>query len=73
MDSVEFYFPAQPYFIKYNSNLAQYNQFNRFFAKIFVLIISCEFLDTISPQYIGDLVSWGAIGARTTESQGKHY
>ncbi|MFN9503839.1 MAG: 3-deoxy-7-phosphoheptulonate synthase, partial [Rubrivivax sp.] len=28
-----------------------------------------EFLDTISPQYIGDLVSWGAIGARTTESQ----
>lgn len=29
----------------------------------------CEFLDTISPQYIGDLVSWGAIGARTTESQ----
>ncbi|KAL0082255.1 3-deoxy-7-phosphoheptulonate synthase [Phycomyces blakesleeanus] len=29
----------------------------------------CEFLDTISPQYTGDLVSWGAIGARTTESQ----
>lgn len=28
----------------------------------------CEFLDVISPQYIGDLVSWGAIGARTTES-----
>ncbi|KXS08884.1 3-deoxy-7-phosphoheptulonate synthase [Gonapodya prolifera JEL478] len=28
-----------------------------------------EFLDTISPQYVGDLVSWGAIGARTTESQ----
>jgi 3-deoxy-7-phosphoheptulonate synthase len=28
-----------------------------------------EFLDTISPQYIGDLASWGAIGARTTESQ----
>jgi 3-deoxy-7-phosphoheptulonate synthase len=28
-----------------------------------------EFLDTISPQYIADLVSWGAIGARTTESQ----
>jgi 3-deoxy-7-phosphoheptulonate synthase len=28
-----------------------------------------EFLDTISPQYIGDLISWGAIGARTTESQ----
>jgi 3-deoxy-7-phosphoheptulonate synthase len=28
-----------------------------------------EFLDMITPQYIGDLVSWGAIGARTTESQ----
>ncbi len=28
-----------------------------------------EFLDPISPQYVGDLVSWGAIGARTTESQ----
>ena len=28
-----------------------------------------EFLDTISPQYIGDLISWGAIGARTVESQ----
>jgi 3-deoxy-7-phosphoheptulonate synthase len=28
-----------------------------------------ELLDTISPQYIGDLISWGAIGARTTESQ----
>jgi len=28
-----------------------------------------EFLDTLSPQFIGDLVSWGAIGARTTESQ----
>jgi 3-deoxy-7-phosphoheptulonate synthase len=31
--------------------------------------IGCEFLDTISAQYISDLVSWGAIGARTTESQ----
>jgi 3-deoxy-7-phosphoheptulonate synthase len=29
----------------------------------------CEFLDTIIPQFIADLVSWGAIGARTTESQ----
>ena len=28
-----------------------------------------EFLDVISPQYIGDLIGWGAIGARTTESQ----
>jgi len=29
----------------------------------------CEFLDTIMPQFFADLVSWGAIGARTTESQ----
>lgn len=29
----------------------------------------CEFLDTITPQYTADLVAWGAIGARTTESQ----
>lgn len=29
-----------------------------------------EYLDLVSPQYISDLVSWGAIGARTTESQG---
>jgi 3-deoxy-7-phosphoheptulonate synthase len=28
-----------------------------------------EFLDTISPQYIADMIAWGAIGARTTESQ----
>jgi 3-deoxy-7-phosphoheptulonate synthase len=29
-----------------------------------------EYLDLITPQYVSDLVSWGAIGARTTESQG---
>src|SRR5205085_4366589 len=28
-----------------------------------------EFLDVITPQYVADLISWGAIGARTTESQ----
>ena len=33
------------------------------------LPIGCEFLDTITPQYLSDLVSWGAIGARTVESQ----
>jgi 3-deoxy-7-phosphoheptulonate synthase len=33
------------------------------------LPIGCEFLDPITPQYISDVVSWGAIGARTTESQ----
>ena len=30
---------------------------------------ACEFLDVTTPQYISDLVAWGAIGARTTESQ----
>jgi 3-deoxy-7-phosphoheptulonate synthase len=33
------------------------------------LPIGCEFLDPITPQYISDVVSWGAIGARTVESQ----
>ncbi len=33
------------------------------------LPVGSEFLDTISPQFIADLISWGAIGARTTESQ----
>jgi len=33
------------------------------------LPVGCEFLDTTTPQYIADLVSWVAIGARTTESQ----
>lgn len=31
--------------------------------------VACELLDTISPQYLADIISWGAIGARTTESQ----
>lgn len=31
--------------------------------------VGSELLDTISPQFISDLISWGAIGARTTESQ----
>jgi 3-deoxy-7-phosphoheptulonate synthase len=31
--------------------------------------VGCEYLDMITPQYIADLVAWGAIGARTTESQ----
>jgi 3-deoxy-7-phosphoheptulonate synthase len=33
------------------------------------VLTGCEFLDPITPQFISDLVSWGAIGARTTESQ----
>ena len=33
------------------------------------LPVGSEFLDTISPQFVADLISWGAIGARTTESQ----
>ena len=31
--------------------------------------VAVEYLDLITPQYISDLISWGAIGARTTESQ----
>lgn len=33
------------------------------------LPVACEMLDTITPQYLSDMISWGAIGARTTESQ----
>ena len=33
------------------------------------LSVGCEFLDPITPQYIADAVSWGAIGARTSQSQ----
>lgn len=33
------------------------------------LAVGCEWLDPITPQYIADTVAWGAIGARTTESQ----
>ncbi len=33
------------------------------------LACATEFLDVITPQYVADLISWGAIGARTTESQ----
>jgi 3-deoxy-7-phosphoheptulonate synthase len=33
------------------------------------LAVGCEFLDPITPQYISDTVAWGAIGARTAESQ----
>jgi len=33
------------------------------------VLTACELLDTISPQFFADLVTWGAIGARTTESQ----
>nr|WP_297354854.1 3-deoxy-7-phosphoheptulonate synthase [uncultured Caldimonas sp.] len=43
----------------------------RLLLDISLLGLPCgtEFLDLLSPQYIADLVSWGAIGARTTESQ----
>jgi len=36
------------------------------------LPVDTEFLDLLSPQFISDLVAWGAIGARTTESQSHH-
>jgi len=43
----------------------------KFLLEVNELGLPCgvEFLDTISPQFLADLVSWGAIGARTTESQ----
>src|SRR5437660_2705224 len=43
----------------------------RLLADITSLGLPCatEFLDTITPQYTADLIAWGAIGARTTESQ----
>src|SRR3954465_2711731 len=43
----------------------------RLLAEITSLGLPCatEFLDTITPQYTADLIAWGAIGARTTESQ----
>ncbi|MGH3164385.1 MAG: 3-deoxy-7-phosphoheptulonate synthase [Trebonia sp.] len=33
------------------------------------LPVGCEWLDPVTPQYLADVVTWGAIGARTTESQ----
>src|SRR3954469_7506882 len=43
----------------------------RLLAALTMLGVPCatEFLDTITPQYTADLIAWGAIGARTTESQ----
>lgn len=35
--------------------------------------IGCEYLDTMLPQYTADLVSWAAIGARTTECEFEHF
>ncbi len=51
-----------------NDGLRMAREFLLFLADIDIPA-GCEFLDTITPQYIADLVSWGAIGARTTESQ----
>ena len=53
---------------KINQGLRTARQFLLNVANI-GLPAACEFLDTITPQYISDLVAWGAIGARTTESQ----
>ncbi|KAF9508849.1 hypothetical protein BS47DRAFT_203410 [Hydnum rufescens UP504] len=53
---------------KINQGLRMARQFLLNVANI-GLPAACEFLDTITPQYISDLVAWGAIGARTTESQ----
>ena len=62
----------------YDPDLDESNNINKgldlarkFLLKLNIMEIpvACEFLDTITPQYISDLVSWGAIGARTSESQ----
>ncbi len=56
-------------------NSFQINEGLRIARKLLVDINDCglptagEFLDMITPQYVADLMSWGAIGARTTESQ----
>jgi 3-deoxy-7-phosphoheptulonate synthase len=51
-----------------NKGLTLARQLLEYITKLRVPI-GVEFLDTITPQYLADLVSWGAIGARTTESQ----
>ncbi len=59
----------------YQDNSFQINDGLRFARKLLLdlnnlgLPTGTEFLDMITPQYIADLMSWGAIGARTTESQ----
>jgi len=53
---------------KINQGLRQARELLRDLAES-GLPVGCEFLDTITPQFTADLVSWGAIGARTTESQ----
>ena len=59
----------------YLDNSFQINDGLRFARKLLLelndsgLPTGTEFLDMITPQYIADLMSWGAIGARTTESQ----
>tara|TARA_B100000674_G_scaffold55808_1_gene38749 strand:+ start:68 stop:1102 length:1035 start_codon:yes stop_codon:yes gene_type:complete len=51
-----------------NEGLSQARELLLYLNKI-KLPCAYEILDTITPQYISDLISWGAIGARTTESQ----
>jgi 3-deoxy-7-phosphoheptulonate synthase len=53
---------------KINKGLAASRQLLRDLTNMGVCA-GTEFLDVITPQYIADLISWGAIGARTTESQ----
>ncbi|KNE65887.1 3-deoxy-7-phosphoheptulonate synthase [Allomyces macrogynus ATCC 38327] len=52
-----------------NKGLRIARAFLEYVAGTVGLPIGVELLDTISPQFLGDLISWGAIGARTTESQ----
>ncbi|GFF51696.1 phospho-2-dehydro-3-deoxyheptonate aldolase, tyrosine-inhibited [Aspergillus udagawae] len=62
----------------YDPNIDSTNQVNRGLKVARQLLlditalglpVACEVLDTISPQFLADLYSWGAVGARTTESQ----
>ncbi|EAW12211.1 3-deoxy-7-phosphoheptulonate synthase [Aspergillus clavatus NRRL 1] len=62
----------------YDPNIDSSNQVNRGLKVARQLLlditalglpVACEVLDTISPQFVADLYSWGAVGARTTESQ----
>ena len=54
---------------KINKGLSNFKAIIKRLNMIWVICAGTEFLDVITPQYIGDLISWGAIGARTTESQ----
>ncbi len=65
----------RPYFDPFLDNSCNVNEGIRIARKLLIEInalglpTATEFLDMVTGQYIADLISWGAIGARTTESQ----